>query len=262
MESENRSILIFFSVFVLLVFLDHQSALQLHRRDVEIIPDEVRSDHLPKKGADFDAVDAESSEAAIRNLNRPAVEKDAIPGERRAVKTPTKPLSLKEISLESLPVHALPNLPSLKKDGQEFTTLALFFPAFQGRRTAMVKVQRKVQGRVDPERALRLLQRGPESKERGLVNAMDSSVSLERVEFNRGIAYVFAGPSIHRMNAAILQDRLDQICLTLFQFPQIRGVQLLVEGRAVKKLGNGREGISLPDVIGRTERPIQDYREF
>jgi spore germination protein GerM len=77
---------------------------------------------------------------------------------------------------------------------------------------------------------------------------------------NGEIVEVTLSESVHRMSAPVRKDRLDQLCLTLLQFPEIRGVRILVSGHVISKLGTGEDAIPIVQPVRHIDRQIEDYR--
>lgn len=140
-----------------------------------------------------------------------------------------------------------------------FDRLQLYYIRFRNGRSQLVRVQRPLErGAVSLTRVLRELQTGPTMRESGLLNTFDSSIEIRSVRLEEGLAVVDLGARAGRMGAHVLRDRLDQITFTLTQFPEVRGVQLLVEGRPVEFLGSARlpvPAVLLPD----DDRTIYEY---
>lgn len=279
MDTENRSILILFSCFVLLVFLDHQSATQLHRSGPGPSGagaiERMRPDDLlrGKDGAD----DETARLPAGVDIDRPAVEVPAEAaaaisntGSRNSVTPATESedriilpkLKLKEVSVRGEQQERRLVLPTKSAGGRDTTRMALFYPAFRGRQTVMVRVHRDVPGVIDPGGAVRWLQKGPTQREKGLVNALDETIPIERVEVSGGVATVHAGPAMNRMSAAILQDRLDQLRLTLAQFPGLREMHLAIDGQVVTRIGKGKDAVPVLGGLHEGLRSTEDYRDL
>lgn len=260
MDTENRSILILFSCFVLLIFLDHQSATQLRRRGPAGGVERVMASDL------FQGKDTSEDGGVVTpgdvvpdtvDINRPALESPALAPDGKLPR-----LKLKEVTLQAASAEKMPVLPSGGVGGRDMTPVALFFPAFRGRQTVMVRVKRDIPGTVTPVVALQWLQKGPGPKEKGLVNALDTSIPIERVEVTAGTVTVHAGPAMHRMSTAILQDRLDQMRLTLGQFPGLRELRLVVGGQSVNRIGKGKDSVAVPAGLREGSRPTEEYRDL
>lgn len=293
METENRTLLIFFSVVVLLIFLDHQSDRQLKLAGLErveslkaksitsaVLDETVELDRLYRPALERtakkkitqaveDASELIEDETVTETARQQAGEiaeglsENATRVVKKSLTTLNKAkLQLKEVALDE--THAatdeLPFLPSIKKDGHLQTQLSLYYPGFQGRKTVMMKVQRIVPERIDARKALMILQKGPSAKEKGLVNAFDTSIEVKDLRMNGEIVEVTLSESVHRMSAPVRKDRLDQLCLTLLQFPEIRGVRILVSGHVISKLGTGEDAIPIVQPVRHIDRQIEDYR--
>ncbi len=294
METENRTILILFSVVVLLVFLDHQSDRQLRLAGLEKV-ERISAEDLTESISD--------EARRLDRLHRPAIEREVkrrvrngledatdtvrdgaedvseealdqaeeLAGEldqeaRRLVKRGLNQaldkakLKLKEVSLEESVVEDVPVLPVIRKGNSLQTRMTLYFPGFKGRKTVMMRVKRTVEGTVDPLRALEILQAGPTAREIGLVNAFDQGIKIKRLSIHGGLARVELSESVHRMSAPVRQDRLDQLCLTLFQFPEIKAIQIYVDGKPIQRLGTGKDAIPLRQPLRRIDRKVEEYK--
>lgn len=314
METENRSILIFFSIIVLLIFLDHQSAHQMRLNGVNLespinreiskieslkaltesdlasVSEKIDIEKLDNEKLDneklenerFDSTDI--SKEVKQRIFQPAVEKGSAKTEEifdkiSKISLTQKKLKLKEISLQNssmnnesniehnnpssqeINTNRLPLLPFIKSDnGQIKTKVFLFFPGFRGRETVMMRVSRTVSKSVNPKQILELIQAGPLYSEKGLVNALDSSIKIEDLLIQENEAKVYVSKSMHQMSSIIRRDRLDQLCLTLFQFKEIKSIRIFVDNIEISELGKGKDIIKINQPIMIINRKIEELK--
>jgi spore germination protein GerM len=131
----------------------------------------------------------------------------------------------------------------------------LYFIRYNGGKSELVRVERKSAAKnLKVHEILKILQEGPEVRERGLLNTFDSRIRILGIKKENGIVELNLSSDFDRMGARVVQDRLDQMILTLIQFPEIRGVKLLIDGKHVKTLAGS--GISVDSVIGPPARKV------
>lgn len=304
METENRSILIFFSIIVLLIFLDHQSAHQMRLNGVNLetpINQEISkieslkaltesdlasvSEKIDIEDLDNERLDpTQISKEVKQRIFQPAIEKGSAKTEEifdKISKTSLtqKKLKLKEISLQNSSIdnesniehnnpssheintNRLPVLPFIKSaNGQIKTKVFLFFPGFRGRETVMIKVSRTVNKSVNPKQILELVQAGPLYSEKGLVNPLDSSIKIEDLLIQENEAKVYVSKSMHQMSSIVRRDRLDQLCLALFQFNEIKSIRIFIDNIEVSELGKGKDTIKINQPITRISRNIEEFK--
>ncbi len=218
-ELSNRAILVLFGLFLLLVFMDFQA--RRHYKNLGL-PEKFRLDQ-PISGLGLPSSDV------TRRAARDIFDK-ADDGLTRGVAAVEGELKLKPLVEE-------------KKD------VVLHFIRFRGGKSELVRVIRKLDKPAGPREVLELLREGPRG-EKGLINAFDSVVNDLRME--NGIAVVDLDERVGRMGPRVIRDRLDQITATLMQFPQIKGVKILVNGKPVHTLG--AEQLEIPSVLGLPDR--------
>jgi len=285
METENRSILIVFCIVILLIFLDHQSHRQLQLTGLEPAK---QIDKIEK--ASLESLTTAKDELESRtDWNQPAIDKlsdgdiakkadsaaqdvvDTIKSKTSSLFQPAadlrnQNLKLKQVSFDDIDIETpgssrqkplLPVLPATGQGAATVTSVLLYFPGFRGKETRMTEVKRQIKGKVDPVDLLELLQAGPTVREKGLVNAFDESVSIQRFRIVDGVAEVDVSADVHKMSRPVRQDRLDQICITLFQFHEINSIRLSVDGKELTQLGTGKDAIVLKQPIQKVNRQIE-----
>lgn len=266
-EQSNRIILLLFGALVLLVFMDAQA--RRHYRSLT----EERAE-LP-----------EISSPAVRSV--PSRVQETVPS------LPSAPVL--KASAESILGGEMDRFPSatdrkertnLKNVGEEEPgwkalddsigaghesdpgakttpppdTIGLYYIRFASGRSRLVRVHRKYDlDHMDYRHVLDLLQKGPEPRERGLLNAFDARIPIRSVSVENKIATINLGEAVGRMGRSIVRDRLDQMVLTLTQFPEIRGVSLRVEGKVIREIGSAH--IPVPSVLRAPARPVEDFQD-
>lgn len=218
-EITNRALLVLFGLFLLLVFMDFQA--KRHYRSMGL-PEKFR---LEKPITDRGLPSAEITKRTARDIFEKADE-----GLTKGV-------------------AALENELKLRPLVEEKKEVVLHFIRFRGGKSELVRVVRKLDEPAGPREVLELLREGPRG-EKGLINAFDSVIHDLRIE--NGIAIVDLDERVGRMGPRVIRDRIDQITATLMQFPQIKGVKLLVNGRPVQTLGS--EQLEIPSVLGLPDR--------
>ncbi len=140
------------------------------------------------------------------------------------------------------------------RDGQIF----LYFIRFTGGTSTLVRVRRPVSGSsINAISAAQLLQRGPLSAERGLLNTFDAGMKIKDAWVDNGIVVLDLSESVGSNSAHIIKDRMDQLAYTFSGFAGIQGVRILVNGHRPETLGAAR--VPLPDVLRAAARRTVNY---
>lgn len=231
----NRIIALLVGLLVLLIFMDVQA--KRHRTNTSLkrgIPDDPALRLYPS---------AEEPEESIAPLKGSVESIFTQPADQEF------PLSNTVSSQEEAdPVRLKP---------LEENELLLYFVRFRKSRSEMVRVKRKTDGSVSLADVLRLLGEGPRVDERGLLNTFSSNIRIHSAKLHDGIAMVDVSEEIGRNGEHVIRDRLAQLALTLFQFPEVRGIRLFVDGEPVRKLGSS--GYPVPELILQPNRKIASY---
>jgi spore germination protein GerM len=235
--------------FVLLVFMDVQAAK--HYKSVHGQVSTVNSGKSDSENAaasenpvgEFDA------QAVLRPV-KDALKIDQAIEEYKAVSGDVKKNAVKETQ-DSVKAASS----QIKKIEIKSDSYYLYFIRYNGGRSELVRVERKsASGKVRIDDLLKALQEGPAVRERGILNAFDSRIKILGAKLERGILEINVSSEFDRMGKRIIQDRLDQLVLTLVQFPEIRGVKLLMDGKQVKSLSGS--DIKIDKVIGPPTRKV------
>lgn len=226
--NSNRILLSMVGVSLLLIFMDVQAGKQIKDR-VEALPDqisnrvapEVRSQvaSIPSRAAALEQPVKQSASAIFEGVQNhvqshaPAVQK------------------IDASSLDSVPESVMPSASPdsrLKVTGGGWD---LYFVAYSDRESVIKKVHRTwPQSQVGVRALLQYLQKGPSPRERGLLNPFDSSVRLMSHNLSEGVLTLEFDPSLLRMGAHVIRDRMDQVLFTMTQFPEVQGVRFVVPG--------------------------------
>lgn len=138
-------------------------------------------------------------------------------------------------------------------------TYYLYYLKFRGKRSNLVRVSRTMTQNLNLQRILEELKKGPHIREKGLLNAFDDNIEIRSVRYDSrtGLVVIDVNDSIDRMGERIVRDRMDQLLFTVNQFPEVRGIRLLINGKPVSSLSGG--AIHLPEVITKSDRKVLDY---
>jgi len=217
MNFEDKVIITVISGIILTIFLDLQAKKQYHQVKNNIkkvsIEELLENKTIHKAKEQVEEIYDESKEKVIES----------------AKKIPQKIENSYLKNLESL------NLPY---NDAEITEINLYFPKFlKNKRTEMYQVSRKIKGKVNPITALNILQKGPQEKEAGLVNAYYEGLSFYKISYDeeRQILHLFFNQNFYSHNDVIMKDRIDQICLTLKQFPEIKSIYYWIDNQLYLK---------------------------
>ncbi len=240
----NRILLSMAGVSLLLVFMDVQAGKQIRDR-VETLPDKIQEQiprvqsgvsGLPAKVASLEPPVRQSAAAIFEgaqsrvNARLPVTRSDALD----RADSPARPENMQA-----------PDARVRASNGWD-----LYFVSFKGRESIMVRVHRNwPQDHVSVKTLLQYLQKGPSGRERGLLNPFDSSVKLVSQNLEEGILTLQFDSTLLRMGPQVVRDRMDQVLLTMTQFPEIKGVRFIVPGEDRPYLGK---------VLRRPARKITD----
>ncbi|MCB1169999.1 MAG: GerMN domain-containing protein [Leptospiraceae bacterium] len=273
-EAENRAILILGGILLLLIFLDRQASEQINLRAAT--PDVTQPAALIQEKLESGVDRTKNQLQGVRET----LQGEAEDGIRSGLEKGKENLEERLVPVKR-PIDDIlqsrmqdPGAPSV--DGriqpqqlQSENRLALgegqkggyylYFLRFNGSRSNIVRVSRSVQKGITYKDLLVELQKGPREQETGLLSAVDRSIEILSVHEEDGVVTVDLGSGINRMGSSIIRDRVHQICFTLFQFSNVKAVQILVNGEKPAFLGTGSDRLKLPDFLGYPDRKIQVY---
>ena len=170
-------------------------------------------------------------------------------------------LDLPEISERTVdkPSGKDPNLVGMKTSG-------VFFLKFttKGKRvtSTLIRVSRPLKGRLK-DRIWAVLGElakgpGPEESSKGIISGFPPGFKFrKKIKLSEGILYISLPRSFEEETGGeLMKDRLDQLVFTLTDFPEVRGVVILIEEKRVRFLGT--DMYEIPDLIRRGDRKYKE----
>ncbi|MCB1177853.1 MAG: GerMN domain-containing protein [Leptospiraceae bacterium] len=139
-----------------------------------------------------------------------------------------------------------------------------FYGSGKQTHSRLVRVKRNLKGNLGKRvwKALKELEKGPTEAEskRGLLTGLPNKFKFyKKVRLKDGVLHISLPDNFDKKaSLELIQDRLDQLCFTLFEFPQIKGIAMYIEGNRVRYLKSGQ--ISLGDIIRKRNRKIVNFR--
>ena len=235
-DQSNKILLLMFGSLLLLIFMDYQA--ERHYNNLNGQPGERISKTpekrlgeikkrilMPVRRSAAEIFGAETSRSRTRaqsKAEREDTNESGYGADPDSVFNPNSAAPLLQGSVESM----------------EYKTASLYFIRFQRSRTELVRVKRRIPAAsFTPQGILELLQQGPLPRERGLLSAFNRKTNILDVQQQNDVILVDLGEGVAQNGPKIVQDRLDQIVLTLSQFPEIREVKILQNGRHVDRIG-------------------------
>ena len=243
-EQSNKIILLLLGVLLLLVFMDLQAGRHFRKM----------SGLEPAEGA-TPILSAIQSGFELEPVGSPETD-DSVPEHSTPDSTGTQagqaPPGLSPVDSE------YENNPFPEGITVNPRQMYLYFFRFKGKTTELVRVKRVHDGSpISLKDVVQALREGPAPGERGLLSAFDERVHVLRVGVADHLAYVDVDESIQRNGKRIIQDRLDQLTLTLTQFPEVDGVRLYLKGSPVTTLGD--EKLPIAEIMTPPNRKIVGY---
>ena len=136
-----------------------------------------------------------------------------------------------------------------------------FYHVNQNSRSKLVKVQRKLSGSLKKriKTALSELKKGPNSSElgKGVLTSLPSQFSYDKkLKLIDGVLHISLDSNFeNKASKELLQDRIDQLTHTLFEFSEIKGIKMYIEGVEINSIGKNK--IAMPNIISKaTQRKI------
>ena len=123
-------------------------------------------------------------------------------------------------------------------------------------RSKLVKVQRKLEGSLKRKikLALKELSKGPrtEEQEKGVLSTLPKNFIYDKkIKLIDGIFHISLDSNFEEnANKQILQDRLDQLTNTLFEFKELKGIKIYLNGEEIRSLG--KDKLPIPEVFSRS----------
>jgi spore germination protein GerM len=135
-----------------------------------------------------------------------------------------------------------------------------FYGAGQKTHSRLVKVYRQAKGSLKKKIKIVLseLSKGPtlEEEKKGIISGMPSDFHFgKKIKFKNGLLHISLPLEFSEdTGKELLQDRIDQLSHSLFEFPEIKGIVIYENGKKVEFLG--KDNLYIPSVITRKERKI------
>lgn len=120
----------------------------------------------------------------------------------------------------------------------------------------LVKVQRKVKGSLKKriKSVLKELKKGPnpEEQDKGVLSVLPTNFQYsKKMKLVDGILHISLENNFQK-NAGkdLMQDRLDQLSHTLFEFKEIKGIKVYIDGKETHAMG--KDNLKIPNVLARS----------
>lgn len=231
-EHANRITLLLIGALIMLIFMD----VQARRRYKNL---QSRVEMNSEISGDLSAAPLQKRENSADELLKPIQrtaseifgfdESTPLPNPGSATGLEAEELSAAAYDLKRL---------SVPKTG-EMKKFNFYFIRFKRARSELVRVERVYNtAEMNPMEALKILQNGPKSGERGLLTAFDRSTNILGLELENGVAVVDLDEGVGKNGTNLVRDRLDQVMLTLIQFPEISSVQFRINGKTVQNIAS------------------------
>ncbi len=142
--------------------------------------------------------------------------------------------------------------------GNKKITAELYFIKYveKNEKLVLVKVERNIPLSDTPlTDTINLLLEGPNPSEekKGITSVFWSSTKLRKAKIKNNIAYLDFNSEIETgVGISMLQARLYQIVYTATQFPEVKSVKILINGK--KKNTFSTEGLSIKNPLARLNR--------
>ena len=122
--------------------------------------------------------------------------------------------------------------------------------------TKLVKVQRKVKGSLKKriKLVLKELKKGPnaEEQDKGVLSVLPTNFQYsKKMKLIEGVLHISLENNFQQ-NAGkdLMQDRLDQLSHSLFEFKEIKGIKVYIDGKEAHAMG--KDNLKIPDVLARS----------
>ncbi|HMV41987.1 MAG TPA: GerMN domain-containing protein [Leptospiraceae bacterium] len=131
-----------------------------------------------------------------------------------------------------------------------------FYQAGNRNYSKLVKVQRKVKGSLKKriKMALKELKKGPnlDEQDKGVLSVLPQNFHYsKKMKLTEGILHISIDKSFQE-NAGkdLMQDRLDQLSHTLFEFKEIKGIKVYIDGKEMHSMG--KDNLKVPSILARS----------
>jgi spore germination protein GerM len=120
----------------------------------------------------------------------------------------------------------------------------------------LVKVQRKVKGSLKKriKLVLKELRKGPnpDEQDKSVLSVLPQDFQYsKKMKLADGILHISLHSSFQQ-NAGkeLMQDRLDQLSHTLFEFKEVKGIKVYIDGKEMHSMG--KDNLKIPSVLARS----------
>lgn len=131
-----------------------------------------------------------------------------------------------------------------------------FYQAGNKNYSKLVKVQRKVKGSLKKriKLVLKELKKGPnaEEQDKGVLSVLPAKFQYsKKMKLVDGVLHISLENNFQK-NAGkdLMQDRLDQLSHTLFEFKEIKGIKVYIDGKETHTMG--KDNLKIPNVLARS----------
>ncbi|TGJ98289.1 spore gernimation protein [Leptospira langatensis] len=160
------------------------------------------------------------------------------------------------------PKESRPNIGGVSRLNHSPGEVKLYYLKFFGKgnksHSRLVEVKRKHTQGDKVLFILKELTKGPsaEEKTQGVLNALPSKMDYSKeYAVENGILKLSLGPEFEAgAGPELLKDRVDEICYSLLENLDLKGIRLYINGKQVRSLGG--VGLPIPEVLTKNPRKI------
>ncbi|TGL64051.1 GerMN domain-containing protein [Leptospira sarikeiensis] len=154
------------------------------------------------------------------------------------------------------------NTPSKPQLNHSPGEVKLYFLKFYGKgnksHSRLVQIKRRFEQGDKILFIMKELTKGPvqEEKSQGVLNALPNRMEYSKeYSVENGILKLSLGPDFEAgAGPELLKDRVDQICYSILENSELRGIRLYINGKQVRSLGG--VGLPIPEVLTKNPRKI------
>lgn len=168
-----------------------------------------------------------------------------------------------ENSISDVPVvraennlNGLSEFSSEEKESLQGVYFLKFYQTGNKNYSKLVKVQRKVKGSLKKriKLVLKELRKGPnpDEQDKSVLSVLPQDFQYsKKMKLADGILHISLGSSFQQ-NAGkeLMQDRLDQLSHTLFEFKEVKGIKVYIDGKEMHSMG--KDNLKIPSVLARS----------
>ncbi len=120
----------------------------------------------------------------------------------------------------------------------------------------LVKVQRKVKGSLKKriKSVLKELKKGPnlDEQDKGVLSVLPQDFQYsKKMKLSEGILHISLDSSFqNNAGKELMQDRLDQLSHTLFEFKEVKGIKVYIDGKEMHSMG--KDNLKIPSILARS----------